>query len=493
MGEPVVRAEISDDGTRVMAETESGRMVLLNVRGDILWETALEVPPPDWAFGDGGRALAIVTGEREVALYRTDVSAGPPLPPPPPGEPAIATVGNEDGAGASTPDFMLGDGFVLELDLADGAGAGTAGAVAETPAAAPAAEPEVEFTAEIAEEPEAVAEPAYALPSEGTLLWKRKLRANALPAAQSLFRVALGGRYFVAMLTDGRALALDEKGDPAVKAAVGLPARLVPAHPNKMVGAWTSEQIVILHPAGGKSRIVVFPEPSIKSVACSEDFRMVCALSAEGTMWAYKAGDVAAWEKQVGEVADSVHVSPRGRTIVVADKDGRYRFFDVDGQLQSKFRFPSGDSSRLLGVADDFSVFGWPGGRLRVVDAESTQLWGASLFSDVSEVEVLGRTFAVYGASGGCALVDPQAQTVHEMSPPAGRVRLRIVPSLGPVVVHIAGRMISAFTGVQSSLNMAWRYECPAGIEMFAADMDAGIVVALAGERLYCVEGRYET
>jgi len=438
--ESVVAAALSDDGTRILAETESGRMVLYNSRGEIQWEMDLDETPRCWHFGNGGDMLVVVTTAGEIKAYKTaeaEQEEGPVVP--------AAVSGSDD----------LDDFLAVE---------------------------EVLFGAE-----EKPAQRAAAPPPSGTLLWKLKLRANALPAAQSLFRTAYDGGYLATVLTDGRLMVLSAAGKPAVKEPVGLPARLTPALPGKMIGAWTSKHLVMGLPAEGSVRRLEFPGQAVESLGCSEDFDIICTLDIAGKLSAFEASNRPTWVVNVGDVARTVHVSPDGELVVVEDEDGRFRLFDRQGSMIRKFRFGGGKPT-LLGLGRGFSVFGRGGGKLTVLDSDASEVWTGVLFDDMTGVELLGRSLGVYSASGNCAVIEPWEGLVHEMAPPPGRVRLRCLPGHDPLAVHVAGNVITVFSGYRRKLDVKWRFECHAGVEMFDVDMDAAAVAALAEDKLYWIE-----
>jgi hypothetical protein len=324
-------------------------------------------------------------------------------------------------------------------------------------------------------------------PPAGTLLWKLKLRANALPAAQSLFRTAYDGGYLATVLTDGRLMVLSAAGRPAVKEPVGLPARLTPVLPGKMIGAWTSKHLVMGLPADGSVRRLEFPGEAVESLGCSEDFGIICTLDITGKLSVFEASSRPSWVANVGDVARDVHVSPDGKLIVVEDEDGRFRFFDRQGSLIRKFRFGGGKPT-LIGLGLGFSVFDRGGSKLTVLDSDAGEVWTGVLFEDMTGVELLGRALGVYSASGKCAVLEPWDGLVHEMAPPPGRVRLRCLPDHDPLAVHVAGNVVTVFSGYRRKLDVKWRFECHAGVEMFDVDMDATAVAVLAEDKLYWIE-----
>ena len=254
-----------------------------------------------------------------------------------------------------------------------------------------------------------------------------------------------------------------------------------------MVGLWTPEQLLVAHPESGRTSLVEFAGSQARAVDASDDFRRVAELDGRGILSVYEAGASPVWQREVGEVADRVYVSPQGGTILLKDKDGRFRYYSPDGHLQRKFRFGGEMESEVSGLAEDFTVFLRGGHRVSVLEHDGNEVFSGSLFKHTVGVEILGRQLAVYGPNGATALLDPWEDKVHEMFPPPGKVRLRCEPGQDPVLIHVAGKAITAFSGYKRKLDVDWRFDCHAPIEMADADLNGRRIAALAADRLYWV------
>lgn len=493
-----LKSIVADDGKSIMVHTGQSGMRLIDLEGNPKWEMPLDGPPVEWSFGMRATALAIVTADGVLEFYRVgeaapqepepeqaaadddmdDLDAGPPLK-----LELEDLLSDEDDLfadvpkateAAESPDVDLFERFELVAKDADEeAPAKPAPRKAAKKEEAPAAEP-----------------PLHAPPpaAKGKLHWKIRLRANALPAAQSLFRMALDGSYVATVLTDGRVLLLDAQGKPIVKEEVGLPARFVPALPGRMVGAWTPTRMLMAQPSAERQRTIEFLGGDVESVDASETFHVICTLNRHGIMSGYIGGDShPTWQKDVGGEADSIHVSPGGEDIVVADRGGRFRYFTPDGHLKRKFRFGQSAEGQVVGLADDFTAFLRGGGLVTVLKNDGREVFSQSLFKNTVGAELLGRQLAVYGPTGSAAYVDPWSGTVHEMFPPPGKARVRCLPGQSPFLVHMSGKTLAVYSGYKRKLDVVWRYECRAVVEMFDVDMDGNRVAAFAQDRLYWI------
>jgi hypothetical protein len=138
-------------------------------------------------------------------------------------------------------------------------------------------------------------------------------------------------------------------------------------------------------------------------------------------------------------------------------------------------------------VEEGFAVFLRGGNRVTVLEDDGNEVFSGTLFKHTVGVEVLGRQLAVYGPNGAAALLEPWEGRVHEMLPPPGKVRLRSVPGEDPQLIQIAGKAVTVFTGYKRKLDVKWRFDCHAPIEMAETDLDGQRVAALAADRLYWI------
>ena len=154
-----------------------------------------------------------------------------------------------------------------------------------------------------------------------------------------------------------------------------------------------------------------------------------------------------------------------------------------------KFRFGGADRHEALALSEAYSVFGTPGGRITVLDATGRQMWSRSVFAELAGLELLGSALAVYGAAGACAVVGPGGDNVHELHPPPGLVRLRAPLGQDPIAIHAAGAAVTAFRGYRRKLHVVWRHKCADRVSALDAAWTGRVAVAVAGRRIYRLEG----
>jgi hypothetical protein len=169
----------------------------------------------------------------------------------------------------------------------------------------------------------------------------------------------------------------------------------------------------------------------------------------------------------------------------VADETGRYRYFDERGNLVRKFRFADSGEHRILALADTYTVFVTPQGRLTVLDNSGEELMVRRVFQTIVGGELMDDGFGIYGKDGECAVVQPREDMVWEFRPPPGRVRVRHPSGTDPVVVHALNDVITVFSGYKRKLEVVWRYECSGDVVVFDADAEGHTVVALADQKVY--------
>ena len=237
------------------------------------------------------------------------------------------------------------------------------------------------------------------------------------------------------------------------------------------------------------AREVPLGEDAPAAFGCSEDLAALYVLDGQGGLCAVGPEGSPLWRQDLGDRAESLLVSPDGRTVLVCDASDRFRYYDSEGGLRRKFRFAEAEGHRAVALGADFSAFVGPGGRLTVLDEAGRQVWGRRLFKRVTRVERLDGALAVYGEDGVCAAVEPRQDRVWEFVPPPGRALLRKPARADPVLVHAAGPTITVFAGYRRKLEARWRCRCSGEVEQFDADRAAGCVVALADGKLHRLEG----
>jgi len=534
LGQPVLRAEVTPNGALIMAETAQDRLVLTRPDSTTLWEQTFGGPLAGWAMAAGGRIAVVAAGGREVTAYTTG-QAGPERTPlaerrekaPPKAEaPRAPVVAGAAAAPAKGPEAAAAEGApdieeiewpdYIEIESTMASSRAQAAAVRRPPAApkpsaspkpsaprepsaplkpSPVAQREATPSPSPAPQPQAMPKPAASpKPAPPTkrperVAWKVRLPDSGLPVQESLFRLSEDGAFMAVALANGTALVLDGEGKAAVRAEVGKSARLAPRALRHLAGLWTPQQLVVLDPAAGSARTVVLVGAPVRLFDCSADLTFCCTVDENGIVSAFQQPEAPLWQRESRATPTGLLVSAGGGTVLVSDGDGRFLYYSADGRLMRKFRFGEDERHEALALHDAFSVFVGAEGRLTVLDADGRQMWSRRLFSQVAGLEVLGEALAVYGDAGACAHVDPREGTVWEMLPPPGRVRLRKPAGSDPLVVHAAGSVVTVFRGYRRKLDVVWRHDCEEDVSALDADADAHAVVALAGQKVYRVEG----
>jgi hypothetical protein len=498
-GEPVRRADITVRGSLIAAETASGRLVLFEGESGIKWEHALGSQPVAWSLGRTGTLLAVGVGKGAVLGFQTGDAPVPAAEPEPEDEPGAAPPAGPELTTEET------EARVARI-LAARRGGGGKGAGAEekerapTPkeaakagkAPAPAQGPSSDLDLAYLEIEAALRDslddsaPAAALAKKGLVRWKKKLPADALPADEAHFRVSGDGEYAVCLLTDGRIVVLDADGNWALQSRTNMPAVLAPRQLTTVVGAWSARELVILDLPTSEARAVLLGRRNTKHFAGSANMSFYCCIDVADKLRAFVGeAEVPTWKKSIEGGATGLEVSPDGRTILVPDATGRFRYFDSRGNLVRKFRFADAGEHRILLLADTFTVFVTPEGRLTVLDNAGEELMVRRVFQTIIGGELMGDGFGVYGEDGECAVVVPREDTVWEFRPPPGRVRVRKPSNMDPLVVHALNDVVTVFSGYKRKLDVVWRYACSGDIAAFDADAEARTVVALADEKVY--------
>ncbi len=496
LSDPVVRCAVSPNGALLLAQTAQHKLVLLRPDASVLWERQLGGAPADWAMGAAGATVVVAQGGRDVTAYATGQGSRPRARPAPAKE-AVPAVASAPKAQAQAPsaeeapqvdDIEWPESFEIESPVAKpGAKAGQKASTAQR-TAAPSGKPSVPSTARTAQPgPVAGAAPALTQPTH-QVTWKVKLPPAALPVEGSLFRSSADAGYAVLVTANGVAMALSAEGRQVVRAELDKAAHIAPRQPGGRTAVWTESSVLILDPAAGSVSTLSLPGGPVSALDCSRDLALFCAVDAAGSLSAYGADGALLWQKEAKGAPAGVLVSPGGETILVPDAEGRFRYYGRDGALLRKFRFAEGEH-RALALGDAFSVSADAHGRLAVMDPDGREMWSRTLFPKVTGAEVLDGNIAVYGENGACAAVDPRQDAVWEFQPPPGRARIRRPAGADPVAVHVAGSAITVFRGYRRKLDVIWHYDCRADVGAFDADANAKAVTAIAGDKVYRIEG----
>ncbi|MHC5034062.1 MAG: outer membrane protein assembly factor BamB family protein [Planctomycetota bacterium] len=474
VGEPVLRCEVSVNGSLAMLETAADRLVLVDRESSVLWETSFHGPVAAWALGARGRLAAVGHGPGGVTAYATGVGPIAPAshdgPPPEVLEEAQAaeapSVGESD-----VPD----DSQSVWDDLVD-------------------AEDDISGWSDILKVDSLMdGRPSRAdghSDADGDIVWTQELPSQAAPPEQSSFLLNADGSFLVVLLADGRAVVLNAAGQVVVQAQVTLPAAVTPQTVEGVVGLWNADQIVMLELATGSVRTVSFGDRPALHLACSSDMGLWCAMGEGGRLQAFRRWEGPVWQKDVPGEPDALLVSPGGDTVLVTDRDGRFRYYDAAGRLTRKIRISDEAKHRPLALGDGFTVLASSTRGLTVLDGEGRELWSQHVFSEVAGLEVLGGTLALYGPGSACAAVNVTDGAVWRMDPPAGSVRLRKPPGSDPALVHASGSAVTLFQGYQLKLDAVWRHTCDGPVIALDADRDARTVAALVGRSACRLEAR---
>jgi hypothetical protein len=498
VGATVRGAALSAGAAFCVAETEGDRIVVATVGSSVAWERELAGPPAAWAVSSDGKLVVVATGAREVAAFRTGKA-----PPAEPGEEdkfetKLMRVGEPSGesdfeleereleAGPPHEPAAEEDADYLEIEdlLSEHFGEEDAEGAAEPPAVAPELAAVAEAPTEVVEEEG----PAPAAPGRGRrVAWKKKLPSYVLPDTESAFRLSADGRFLVTILRTGRVLVLDALGEQPLRSRTRTPARIVPRVVESCAALLAKGSLVALDLENGQEHRIGADGAELLCADCAARGGLVCTADADGILRAFRVDGEPLWRKKVKAEANVLLVSPDGGTVLMGDEDGRFRLYDGEGNLTSKFRFADA-GYRALGLGEGFTVFADPEDRLMVLEANGEERWYRRVLRDVRGLEVLGETLAVYGPPGVCAAVDAEEGEVWQMRPPPGLMRVRRPEGGEPVVVHAAGSAITTFTGYKRKLAVAWRYTCAGDVTLLEADAEARAVLALAAERVYRIE-----
>ncbi len=444
--EPVVRLSMSPDGAALLAETAGGRLVQFTADGNITWEHDFGGDLTAWGMGLGGRFVVVAEDPLMVRAYRLRADESVP----------VRTTAPQSAPSADVEPQERDTEYMEVENIIDN----TVTSVVEPPS------------------------------ERVRLLWKKKLPGDSAPSEPSGLALRLDGQYTALLLGGGQVMVLDRTGDKVVTARTSEPACILPPLPERAFAAVGVRDLVLLDPAAGTISMAPLGERFVKLFDCSADARLCCTIDDTDTLRAFNGGGKAVWQKRIDPEPLSLFVSPLGKMILVTDVEGRNRFFNAAGRLIRKFRFSGSDRREPLALADGYSVFGRADGHLVVLDGEGRPLWSEHLFSRIADLEVFGVTLAVYGESGACVVIDPLENLVWDFQPPEGMSRLR-KPSRGdPSVVHATGNVVSVWTGYGRDLRLRWCYECDDEVSILKTDRQGRTVVALAGDKLYCLEPR---
>jgi len=494
---PVLRAAMSPNGAVIMAQTAQDRLVLVRPDASVQWQGALSGPPADWALGAAGGTAVVALGSRDVKAYRTGQGARP--------RPVAAAAKEETTAAARgqpqrqpvPPEEQAAE--MEEIEWPDFFEIETATGKEPPKAGAPPAERAARsqpLKSSAAPKPEPEAAPVDALNTAGPaqtrpghrVAWKVKLPSGSLPVEESLFRLSEDGAFVLMVTAGGTASVLSADGRQVIRTPVESAAHISPQRLGRFGAVWTASELLILEPAAGSVEAVSLGNTPVRYLDCPDDLGFFCTLDFDGNLIAHGRDGVPLWQKESKGPPLGLLVSPKGETILVADAEGRFRYYERDGSLARKFRFADKEEHHALALSDDLSVFASTEGRVTVLNAEGREVWSRRLFPRVLGLELLGAALAVYGEHGACAAVDAATDAVWDFQPPPGRVRVCKPAGADPIVVHAAGSAVTVFRGYRRKLDVIWHHDCGADITALDADADARSVVALAGEKVYRIE-----
>jgi len=466
MGEPVLRAVVAADGSLIAAQTVGHRLALLTMDGTVQGELQFSGPPVAWAMGLGGRMLTVAESAHKVVAYRFREA---------PSARATRTPGERVLKSAGERPALEGRGEPPGPELPDAGEPGDG----ET-------EEYLEVERIIAGSTPAGGGPGY---SPERLVWKKKLPAELVPSERCHFRLGMDGDHVVLVLTDGTLVVLNQRGEMRLKAKTPMPACLAPRLPSRCFAVWSAENVLRIDPREETLSMTPLGPPSVGCFDCSGDALFGCAVDSSNVLRAFRGSGSPVWERDLKAPVSALFVSPQGKMVLVSDEDGRQLFYNAAGKLLRKFRFAGSQAYIALGLGDGFSVFGAEGGTVLVLDAEGHEMWSERLFEELADLELFGMSLAAYGVGGACVAVDPLERLVWDFRPPPGQVRLRKPSGQDPIVVHSAGKVITAFKGYGREMQVVWCFECAQEVTMFDIDGSGRHVVALAGDRLYWIEG----
>jgi len=488
VGEPVVAAAsgATAAGSVLALLTGGGAVLLMDTDGNVLWESAFDLPASSLALTSDGSLLVVALGNQTCLALRLTQGeeVGGQLPEfdeyatsphaPWPGEEIIEAqiVGGDEG---DLPELLPeGDG-----------------------PAPPEPEPDEEWdiVAAVVEEPTEEEAPAGTeprpLPTLGTAKLTGKIRVADADAPTSLDQLFIspGGEFACMAMADGHVVALDMAGKTLATGLIEPPARIIRRRTESLLGVWGPRELLIVSAEGGKVQTLPLESLDVRLLYCSAALDMMAVVDAVGQLTLARPGREVLARVTVQPAPRRLAVSPDGKVITTEDAERRRRFFDCRGRQVHKQRFAVDEDFPQVVVENAFCAFGGTEGHVVLQDAGGKAVSRRKVLRNIARLESLGSTIGIYDAGGQCLVMAPYGNIEARFALPPGPMLVRKPRSGSIVALSAQGNVLTAYSGgLRTEPTPLWEFECKDRIVVFDASADADRAVIVAGERVYFIE-----
>jgi hypothetical protein len=349
---------------------------------------------------------------------------------------------------------------------------------------------EVEAVEEEGEEetPREPPRPEVIVPEKGRVLWEVALGEDAKLARRRSLLSSRKGMVISLMTASGKLVAFDASGEKTGELRLnGTDARLIPHRLEKFALAWTPQELGMLDTDTGKGRRVQFGKLEPRAASCSGDLQLMALLSGEDRLCLSTLQGNILWRKRLARPSRAVWLSPKGRRLLVEDRENRFYFYDADGNLLRKVRMTGTQPYRQVILEESYVVFGGRQGRLVVLDKRGNEIWDKRVCKELRRIVPLGDHLAVLDTSGPCVVVDLYGQLTARFRVRKGRCVVTKARGQRPVLFQGEREVLTAFRPPHASV--LWRHHFEDRITQMAADRDGRFLVCVAGHRLWRLTG----
>lgn len=282
-------------------------------------------------------------------------------------------------------------------------------------------------------------------------------------------------------------MVIDEEGKVAQELEVDPSTRIAQKRNNKKAFFWNEDKFGVIDLSEGTSKQFEFQQRA-RLVDCTADGKMVALVTVDNELRVFRPDGEETCRRRVQPVPTQIYISPGGSTILTRDEEGRFRFFNKEGEQQRKQRI-SGDSTYDQVILEEgFCALGSTGGRVIVHEMSGKVLWTKRVTESVDRMGSLENSIAVYSDDGICMVLNPYGEVEMEFEPPPGLSKLRWPENEDPLLMHARRDVLTLYGGYSRKLNAQWTFRCDAPIRVFDVDRNARHALIAAGDTLYRVE-----
>ncbi|MFW5915650.1 MAG: hypothetical protein ACOCTQ_04175, partial [Planctomycetota bacterium] len=350
---------------------------------------------------------------------------------------------------------------------------------------------------EVDEEPETKPQPDHLRPGappdsprtrDASIVGEVPVDDADLPDTLGQINVTPDGRYCVAVLPDHGIMVFTREGDVTQEIPVTERAQIVKTPHNNIVTVWTPSSCWVLNLAEESSRRLDFGDRKAFLFQATADAELITLVDEDDNLLLMKGNGDKIGRRPVNPPPTLLAMAPAGGVIVTKDTEGRFRFFDGQGNQTRKQRIAGGGNYEHIIVEEGFCALGGTDGRIIVHEMSGKVLWTEQVSNGVARLESLGNSMAVYDEAGLCKILNPYGKVEIEFDPPPGLSLLRAPQQNDPVLLHASRNVFTAYSGYSRKLEAQWGFRADNPVRVFEASRTGDFVVIAAGSTFYCLQ-----